>query len=198
MRKLIGLCIFVCLLVWSKPSHAAMVHSAEVSTWRNLDLEEDILQINVTEPSGLSAAQFNQLLKDTALEGYGDAFYQMEERHGTNGVFAIAVAMLEYGIERRAPDHKNNYFGLTYGGERIEYASVEDNIMAFGALVQKPVYRNKPFLRFAKIYCPPRTDFWVKVVRNKYRKLAIQANSEEYRDMFRIMLAFKMEASECL
>lgn len=158
-------------------------------------LDDNIYNIDVSKPLGLDSYFLDELLKGTSLEGYGNAFYMMEKQTGTNAVFAIAVSMLESGIESKKIDPKNNYFGLSYGGSKMRFDSIDENILAFGKLIQKPVYKNVSFETFSKIYCPPKHAFWRSVVSDKYRKLILKAKEIIPPDYRSIINAMKMESS---
>lgn len=187
MKKWIA--VLTALLVCA-PVHVLMAGRVKV--------EPDVHKVDVAAPTGLSAEVLESILRGTSLEGYGDALHHMEKTYGTNAIFAIAVATIEGGIESGRRDGKNNYFGLTYGGVKIRYASIEENIDAFGKLIQKPIYRNKTFYRFAEIYCPPNTDAWASKVSFQYRKYAQRANEahEPAPDLYSLMLALKQESCE--
>ncbi len=65
------------------------------------------------------------------LSGYGQAFYDMEDKFGINSIFAISVAELESGYgTSSAFRNKNNAFGI---GPGKRFATVEAGIDYFGS-----------------------------------------------------------------
>ena len=85
------------------------------------------------------------------LCGYGQAFYNMEQKYGVNSVFAISVAELESGYGTSyAFRNKNNAFGI---GSGKYFSSVEAGIEYFGQLMNKSLYYGKSIDRIGSIYC---------------------------------------------
>lgn len=85
------------------------------------------------------------------LSGYGQAFYDMEQKYGVNAVFAISVAELESGNgTSSAFRNKNNAFGI---GPGRRFNSVEAGIEYFGQLMNKSSYYGKSIDRIGSIYC---------------------------------------------
>lgn len=85
------------------------------------------------------------------LSGYGQAFYDMEQKHGINSVFAISVAELESGNgTSSAFRKKNNAFGI---GPGKYFNSVEAGIEYFGKLMNKSTYYGKSIDKISSIYC---------------------------------------------
>ncbi len=114
------------------------------------------------EVTNISANDFDLMLADSGLEGYGYAFKKMEEEHEVNGVFAIGVAMLESGWGKVAPH--NNYFGI----KNSRFKSPESCIMYFGKLI-KENYANMTFSEIAAKYCPatPKWEYTVRDIMEK-------------------------------
>lgn len=85
------------------------------------------------------------------LSGYGQAFYDMEQKYGVNSIFAISVAELESGNgTSSAFRNKNNAFGI---GPGKRFSSVVAGIDYFGQLMNKPLYYGKTIDRIGSIYC---------------------------------------------
>lgn len=115
------------------------------------------------EITNLTEKQFNKILKGTGLEGQGGAYKQLEEEHGVNGVYAISVAFLESGYGKHKAG-KNNFYGMKGNKGWMSFNTPEDNIMYFGELMNRDLYRGKSIDRIAKIYCPPNYKSWVSKV----------------------------------
>lgn len=85
------------------------------------------------------------------LCGYGQAFYDMEQKYGVNSIFAISVAELESGSgTSHAFKNKNNAFGI---GPGRRFSSVESGIEYFGQLMNKSTYYGKSIDKIGSIYC---------------------------------------------
>lgn len=171
----------------------------------------NIYKSNIHQKSDLTTKELDYILENTSLEGYGYAFKKMEEKYNANALFAISIASIEGGIQSKRVDNKNNYFGFMAGGVKIRYNTIEDNIMAFGQMMNKPYYVNKDFVRFSKTYCPPNHKIWRDAVYSKYYHYTTKLNeyiknnpvSEEPTtveiiplDYSEIMINLKLESSE--
>lgn len=108
------------------------------------------ITMNIFEKTNLSAEQLNRILSK-GLSGYGEAFYNMEQKYNINAIFAISVAELESGsgtsYSFRA---RNNAFGI---GPGKTFSSVEAGIEYFGQLMNKPLYYGKSISSIGSIYC---------------------------------------------
>lgn len=105
------------------------------------------------------------------LSGYGQAFYDMEQKYGINSVFAISVAEYESGYgTSSAFRRKNNAFGI---GPGRRFSSVENGIYYFGELMNKSTYYGKSIDRIGSIYCVGENwAYKVKsLMKNNYRGL---------------------------
>ncbi len=88
--------------------------------------------VKLSEPSGLSAAEFEELMPE-ALKGYGGQIYDAETKYGINGIFLLAVIRLESGNgESRLARNENNvagnkgsmgYMSFEVMSDGIEYAA---------------------------------------------------------------------------
>lgn len=82
---------------------------------RNLEgLQDSVINTaDVTRKSTITAEELNERLKNTKLEGLGNAFKKAEETYGVNSLFLLGLAIHEsdYGKSRIAKD-KNNLFGF--------------------------------------------------------------------------------------
>lgn len=129
---------------------------------------------DITKPSGISIADFNELLKGTGLQGLGASFYEAEHTYEINGFFAISVAQLEsgYGTTPLAKK-KNNLFAMNAWGDTdaevfhraVKYSTKHDSIMAFGKLMRNN-YINKGRTNVravGAIYCELPT-YWTKSI----------------------------------
>src|SRR5690606_7547995 len=141
----------------------------------------------VESESGLTAEAIAKLLEGTALEDHGleEAILEIEEEHGINAYFTIAVMKLESGNGKsRLARDKNNLFGLNAtGGSNSKAYSFEtksDSVHKFGSLIAKS-YIGKGYTtieKIAKKYCPPNPK-WASLVKNimnrDYKKLSKRA-----------------------
>ena len=92
-----------------------------------------------------------EMILSKGLSGYGQAFYEMEQKYGVNSIFAISVAELESGNGTSyAFRNKNNAFGI---GPGKRFSSVESGINYFGQLMNKSSYYGKSIDRIGSIYC---------------------------------------------
>lgn len=125
---------------------------------------EPTLNFNdVTELSGSNAYSLNVILEDTWLEGYGELFYELEQKHGVNAMFAIGNAILETGWKGDSyiATNYNNIFGLTdrrfeSKGECIEYYFdlIDTHYVGEG-------YRSMSQIN--EKYCPPNPEWCYKI-----------------------------------
>lgn len=115
--------------------------------------------------TNLSAEQFNKILLGTGLEGQGEAYFKVEREYGVNGMFAIGVAFLESGFGKYKAN-TNNYYGMRTGKGYMSFSSPAENILYFGKLMNKNLYKGKSMPQIARIYCPPNHKNWVSSVRS--------------------------------
>ena len=137
-----------------------------VDRYRNSLLKD--LNYNITEPSGLTPADFNKITVGTGLDGLGYVFYDIEVENGVNGVFALAVAQLESGhgtsYMARAD---NNCFGMM----GMRFSSKEEGVRYFGKLIQTR-YFNKGLTTIEsinRVYCPSNSE-WSTMVASLMNK----------------------------
>lgn len=108
------------------------------------------ITMNAFQKTNLSPEQLEEVLTK-GLSGYGQAFYDMEQKYGINSIFAISVAELESGYgTSSAFRNKNNAFGI---GSGKRFSSVEAGIEYFGQLMNKPLYYGKSIDKIGSIYC---------------------------------------------
>lgn len=131
-----------------------------------------ILNKNIYIPSGLSASQFNSALEGTGIEGLGQAFVDMENNWGVDGLFCMAVAFHESanGYSRLAVNN-NNLFGMRSRNGWKKFDSKYDAIVYFGEYMNKNLYKGKSVYEIGNIYCPPNTDQWFDGVNRHYEKI---------------------------
>lgn len=131
-----------------------------------------ILNKNIYLPSGLSASQFNSALEGTGIEGLGQAFVDMENNWGVDGLFCMAVAFHESanGYSRLAVNN-NNLFGMKARNGWKKFDSKYDAIVYFGEYMNKNLYKGKSVYEIGNIYCPPNTDQWFDGVNRHYEKI---------------------------
>lgn len=109
--------------------------------------------------TGMSARQLEEL-----AEGKGKALYDMEQTHGVNAVFCLAVGHIESNWSKTANTH--NYFGITKaGGGYRAWNSLYDGIMGFGGYINQSMYHGKDIEGIARIYCPPTASKWAADVK---------------------------------
>ena len=115
--------------------------------------------------SGASPETLNCLLEGTWLEGYGQKFYDNEQKYGINALFSIGNAILEtgWGGDSWLAKNKNNIYGLNMSrrfdsyNECIDYwfnlisdHYVGDGYISMGSIQGK--------------YCPPNPNWDEKIV----------------------------------
>ena len=114
------------------------------------------------QATGLNAEAFNLMLSGSGLAGHGADFVELENTYGINGVFAIAVAKVESGLgSSHLAMKKNNFFGMIGNS----FSSDREGVLAFGRLMNKPVYHGKPLDVIARTYCPPTAVEWTSAVK---------------------------------
>ena len=114
--------------------------------------------------TGLTAEQFNLMLEGTALAGYGESYYNMEQKHGVNGVFAISVAFHESGYGKYRAN-TNNFYGMRSSKGWMAFESPDANIQYFGELMNKSMYYGKSILDIGRVYCPGTHTSWANAVQ---------------------------------
>lgn len=142
------------ILMYTKYGTTSWICKSEVDDYLatgNWFLEMPInITMNIFEKTNLQPEQLEKVLTK-GLSGYGQAFYDMEQKYGVNSVFAISVAELESGYGTSyAFKKRNNAFGI---GSGKRFSSVEAGIEFFGQLMNKPLYYGKSIDRIGKIYC---------------------------------------------
>ena len=130
-----------------------------------------VFTYNVFQKSNLSVTQLNKILVGTGLEGFGQAFYDMEQIYGVNSLFCIAV-----GSHESANFYKkvntNNFFGFKGNKSWMSFNTPEDCIMYFGQLMNEKIYYGKSIELIAINYCD---SSWVRYIKQhmieKWKKL---------------------------
>lgn len=119
------------------------------------------ITMNPFQKTNFSPEELESVLTK-GLSGYGQAFYNMEQKYGINSIFAISVAELESGHgTSSAFRNKNNAFGI---GSGKRFSSVEAGIEYFGQLMNKSLYYGKSIDRIGSIYCVG--DNWAYKVKS--------------------------------
>ena len=122
--------------------------------------------INIKYPfyiTHTTVEEYDYILKDTRLEGYGYCFKKIEDEYGVNGLFAMAVATLESGLGKSSlGQNNNNFYGIRgKGSSWAKFESVESGILYFGKLMNNSLYYGKTIKKIAPIYC---NDDWADKV----------------------------------
>lgn len=125
--------------------------------------------------SGLSAEQIEGMLEDyPGLSGLGEAIYNIEQEHGVNAFYTLAVASLESGYGKsNLAINKNNLFGLM----GCSFDSKEDCVAYFGRLMIN--YRDKHSITMTPNGINPRyceTNSWATKVTQLMNQWAHKAN----------------------
>lgn len=131
---------------------------------------------NITSPSGLSAEEFDAIIKDrleaighynnSSLVGMGSALVALEETYGINGLFCLAVASYESG-HGTTSQSINNPFGMMSSSGLIKYSSIPTAVDAWGS----NMYNNyigcglTTLNSIANKYCPGST-VWASNVQS--------------------------------
>ena len=115
---------------------------------------------DVREISGANVHTLNVLLNGTYLEGYGELFYNLENKYGVNALFSIGNSILETGWDGSnwLAVNKNNIYGfntdryfdskescIRYWFDLLSEHYVGNGLISMGAINAK--------------YCPPN-DNW--------------------------------------
>lgn len=152
-------------LLYSSDGWSSWIWNSEVDDYLATGkwfLEPPInITMNVFQKTNLQPEELNKVLTK-GLSGYGQAFYDMEQKYGINSVFAISVAELESGYGTSYAFRKrNNAFGI---GSGKRFSSVEAGIDYFGQLMNKSLYYGKSIDRIGSIYCVG--DNWAYKVKS--------------------------------
>lgn len=113
--------------------------------------------------SNCSVKDFNKILAKTPLKGMGKVYYNLEQKYGVNGIYAIAVSGVEssYGANQC---NTNNIHGFRKGSSGwMAFNSKTDCVYYFARLMNKPLYHNKPLRDIARIYCA-QSNAWYRNV----------------------------------
>lgn len=127
-------------------------------------VESQRYSYNVFSITGLSAAEFNELLAPYALAGNGQALYDMEHTYGVNGIFCMAVAMIESSLGGYGPSrNSHNYWGILGRSWSSDY----EGIQGFGNYIKNSgFYNGKSIESIAYTYCPPTAAQWAANVKS--------------------------------
>jgi len=131
------------------------------------------LSKKVKSSSGMTKEDIAMLLKGTDLEGHGleEAILGIEEEHGINALFTIAVMKLESGNGKsKLAREKNNLFGLNATGGKSKayrFETKSDSVYKFGSIIAKG-YLAKGYSTIEKVgekYCPANPK-WASLIEN--------------------------------
>jgi len=87
--------------------------------------QSDVTALDLTIPSGLTTDQANVIIKDTGLEGLGEAFVNAESKYHINAYYLIAHAAWESGWgTSKLAKNKNNLFGFV-AYDKTAYSSAD-------------------------------------------------------------------------
>jgi hypothetical protein len=120
--------------------------------------------------TNLSTAQFNKILDGTGLDGYGESYYRLEQKHDINGVYAMSVAFLESGYGKHLIN-RNNFYGMRGDGGWLSFDSPSENIAYFGKLMMRDCYTSKETISgIGTVYCPDPIEDWAGQVKGIMRR----------------------------
>ena len=101
------------------------------------------VNMNITEPSGLTTEELHKIVEGTELEGIAPQLKEIEDEHGVNAVFALSVAQLESGngtsYFARA---QNNLFGLDANNGGMSFSTKGECIKYFGKLLRNHYFND--------------------------------------------------------
>ena len=142
-------------LLYSSDGWSSWIWNSEVDDYLATGkwfLEPPInITMNPFQKTNLPPEELEKVLTK-GLSGYGQAFYDMEQKYGVNSIYAISVAELESGNGTSSAFRRNNNaFGIASG--KKYFNSVETGIDYFGQLMNKPLYYGKSIDRIGSIYC---------------------------------------------
>lgn len=132
-----------------------------------------VFSYDVYAKSNLSASDYEIILNGTPLAGHGQDFYDMEQKWGVNGLFALSVAQGEssMGANGIMATQRNNFFGI----QNHSFSTARDGILFFGELLNDPIYKGKDIDKVAYIYCPPTWQEWADqkriIMQSFWRKI---------------------------
>lgn len=126
---------------------------------------------DVTELSGTNPETLNLILEDTWLEGYGELFYELEQEHDVNAMFAIGNAIYETGWNKEnsyQAMHNNNIYGLA----NCKFDSLESCIRYYFNLIDESYVDcgRKSMDSINAKYCPPNPN-WCHNINSISKKL---------------------------
>ena len=135
-----------------------------------------VFTYSVYTKSNLSVEQLNQALAGTYLAGCGQDFYDMEQEHNINALFAIGVSGAESSYGKHQAN-KNNFWGRKASSSTwMSFPSKRDSILSFGQYMNKSMYYGKSIENINKIYCPGDGGYWAssvkKCMNDRWNKIA--------------------------
>lgn len=131
---------------------------------------------DVREISGANAHTLNVLLSGTYLEGYGELFYNLENKYGVNALFSIGNSILETGWDGSnwLAVNKNNIYG--FNSDR--YFDSKESCIRYWFDLLSEHYVGNGLISMGTInakYCPPN-DNWAYDIKAIVNKLVSKNN----------------------
>lgn len=132
---------------------------------------------DVTKITNLKLEDMHLLTRGTWWEGYEESLYNLEQRHGINAAFAMAVSTLESGAGTSSrARNRDNYYGLSTS---TDYGSRFNCTMYFGDLLNRK-YVSQGLSSVYSIgpkYCPPNRQ-WETYMANYMSGIQTRLRSE--------------------
>ena len=164
-------------LMYNSDGLSSWIWNSEIDIYKeqgwSLTPPQPIFTYNVFQKSNLSIEQLNLALSGTGLAGYGQAFYNIEQTHGVNALFAIAVGSHESANFYKTAN-KHNYFGFKGSNGWMSFSSPDACIDYFGRLMNNKLYYGKSIEQIAVIYCDSNWTSHIKRhMSEKWQKIGI-------------------------
>lgn len=147
---------------------------------------------DITQPCGLNTEQLSYALEGTKLQKYAGHFINVEQKHGVNAVFMVAIAALEssWGTSNFANTH-NNLFGFQAYDNNLnktaKFSSKSQSIYFVGKYIaehyldEKGIYYNGTTIKDVNQKYSTSDEWKNKIVTimNMITKRALEYQGEE-------------------
>jgi hypothetical protein len=152
------------MMSWQKAKQekAQQERLKQIKEQKKKEIKRPTLKYSAFTTSNLSISQFNKILQNTGLAGYGSVYYDIEKKFHINGLFAIAVMAQESG-HGKYPCNTNNFYGFRGSNGWMSFDSPASCIYYFADLMTNH-YKGMSIYEIGARYCEGNT--WANAVIN--------------------------------
>ena len=153
-------------ILYSKNGQTEITQIRLVEEQKTVGWYENPISINYSafEKTNIPAYCLDKMLVGTPLEGCGIYFYNMEQTHNVNSVFAIAVTEVESSLGKHNANTNNFWGRKSVKGGWMRWNSKEESIMDFGRYMNR-VYPGRSIDKIGPKYCPSPAG-WAERVKS--------------------------------